>query len=93
MITEHKILSDHFNVRLSQRFGLTKAGIVDRSFQLITRFSPNRYAHPNVMEYLKRYKTCKYLVDVKENMIIPTTADGYMITALYYRRPLKLVHR
>lgn len=88
---QQKIETTHFSKRLSQRFGKEQVDL--GSFQMVTRFSTNRYKHPNVMEYLRKYKNCKYLVNVEQNMVIPINITGHMITALYYRIPLKLYKR
>jgi hypothetical protein len=78
-----KTPSHHFSERLKERFS---KDIVDLSqFEIVTPFSQNRYEHPRVMKYFNKRRDCKYLVSKLDNMIIPTTFRGVMLTALYYK--------
>jgi hypothetical protein len=74
----------HFKERLGERFS-HKGGRVDiNQLELVSSFTPNRYNHPKVQQWLKEGRAPKYLVSKKHNITIPVSLEGRMITALWY---------
>lgn len=76
----------HFTQRLGERFPDKVGKLELENYERISRITSNRYDHPKIMEYFNEPKGRAeiYLVSKKDNIIIPTTLDGKMKTALFY---------
>jgi hypothetical protein len=79
------IRSDHFLKRFGQRYDFTDVDL--SKFELVTKYTTNRYKYPFVIPYFKRKDaTPMYLVSKELNMVIPVTITNVWKTVLYINK-------